>query len=87
VTDDADAGRSLAADVLSFYETIPSYRRVIAREGVASVAELAAIGSADEVARKLRSYLDAGATELALSPVDRSEDADRESLWRVAAAL
>ena len=38
VTDDADAGRSLAADVLSFYETIPSYRRVIAREGVASVA-------------------------------------------------
>jgi F420-dependent oxidoreductase-like protein len=87
VTDDADAGRSLAVDVLSFYETIPSYRRVIAREQVSSVAELAAIGSAEAVISKLKSYLDAGATDVVLSPVDRSESADRESLWRVAASL
>ena len=60
---------------------------MIAREGVDSVAELAAVGSADAVASKLKSYLDAGATDLVLSPLDRSDDADRESLWRVAASL
>jgi F420-dependent oxidoreductase-like protein len=87
VTDDVDAGRNLAATQLSFYETIPSYQKVIAREGVASVAELAAVGSAESVARQLKTYLDAGATDVVLSPLDRSDDADRESLWAVAASL
>ena len=72
---------------LGFYETIPSYQKVIAREGVASAAELAAVGSAESVVRKLKSYLDAGATDVVLSPLDRSDDADRESLWAVAASL
>ncbi len=87
VTDDADAGRNFAAEQLAFYETIPSYQKVIAREGVASVAELAAVGSADSVARQLTSYLDAGATDIVLSPLDRSETGERESLWAVAASL
>jgi F420-dependent oxidoreductase-like protein len=87
VTDDAAAGREFAADTLGFYQSIPSYQRVIAREGVDSAAELAAIGSADAVARTLRSYLDAGATDVVLSPLDRSDTADRESLWAVAASL
>ena len=47
VTDDVDAGRNIAVQQLSFYESIPSYRRVIAREGVASIAELAAVGPAE----------------------------------------
>jgi F420-dependent oxidoreductase-like protein len=87
VTDDVDAGRQTAAEALGFYETIPSYRRVIAREDVASAAEIAAVGPAEAVARKLKSYLDAGATDVVLSPIDRSGNADRESLWTVAASL
>jgi alkanesulfonate monooxygenase SsuD/methylene tetrahydromethanopterin reductase-like flavin-dependent oxidoreductase (luciferase family) len=87
VTDDVDAGRNFATDQLGFYETIPSYQKVIAREGVASAAELAAVGSAESVVRKLKTYLDAGATDVVLSPLDRSDDADRESLWAVAASL
>lgn len=87
LTDDVDAGRSTVAEALSFYETIPSYQKVIAREGLASAAELAAIGSAEAVVTKLKSYLDAGATDVVLSPVDRSDTADRESLWAVAASL
>lgn len=87
VTDDVDAGRNFAAEQLSFYATIPSYQEVIAREGVANVAELAAVGSAESVVRKLKSYLDAGATDVVLSPLDRSESADREPVWAVAAAL
>ena len=87
VTGDVEAGRNFAAAQLSFYETIPSYQRVIAREGVDSAAELAAVGSAESVVRTLKSYLDAGATDVVLSPLDRSDDADRESLWAVAASL
>jgi F420-dependent oxidoreductase-like protein len=87
VTDDADAGRNFAAEQLAFYQTIPSYQKVIAREGVHSVAELAAVGSADSVARQLKTYFDAGATDVVLSPLDRSENAERESLWAVAASL
>jgi F420-dependent oxidoreductase-like protein len=87
LTDDVDEGRSTVAEALSFYKTIPSYQRIIAREGLASSADLAAIGSAEAVVRKLKSYLDAGATDVVVSPVDRSDNADRESLWELAASL
>ncbi|MHC9294494.1 LLM class F420-dependent oxidoreductase [Mycobacterium sp. LTG2003] len=86
VSDDADAARELAAQQLAFYESIPSYQKVIAREGVSSVADLAAVGSADEVRAKLRTYLDAGATDVALSPL-RTEQSDLQALWEVTAAL
>jgi F420-dependent oxidoreductase-like protein len=87
VSDDVDAARALAAEQLSFYETIPSYQKVIAREGVASAADLAAIGPAESVTRQLRSYLDAGATDVVLSPLDRADSAMAEELWALAATL
>lgn len=86
VTDDVDAGRTFAADALSFYTTIPSYQKVIAREGVGDVAELAAVGTADAVRANLQRYRDAGATDLVLTPL-RGVDADRQRLWEVAASL
>jgi alkanesulfonate monooxygenase SsuD/methylene tetrahydromethanopterin reductase-like flavin-dependent oxidoreductase (luciferase family) len=87
VSGDVDAARALAGKQLSFYETIPSYQKVIAREGVVSVADLAAIGPADSVARQMRSYLDAGATDVVLSPLDRADVAPTDELWAVAASL
>ena len=33
VSDDIDAAKSFAAEPLSFFETMPSYQKVIAREG------------------------------------------------------
>ncbi|WP_118915010.1 LLM class F420-dependent oxidoreductase [Mycobacterium shigaense] len=87
VSDDVDAARATAGERLSFYQTIPSYRNVIAREGVDNLADLAAIGTPESVLRQLRRYLDAGATDVVISPVDRSESVDREALWEVAAAL
>ncbi|MET0897342.1 MAG: LLM class F420-dependent oxidoreductase [Mycobacterium sp.] len=86
VTDDAESGRAWAAEQLGFYETIPSYQKVIAREGVSAVADLAAVGTADDVVRQLRRYLDAGATDVALSPL-RQQPGDAEANWAVAAAL
>jgi F420-dependent oxidoreductase-like protein len=84
---DVEDARAAAAQQLSFYEAIPSYRKVIAREGVDDIVDLAAIGSEETVARQLRSYLEAGATELTLSPLERTDSADHEALWRLAAGL
>ena len=86
VTDDVDAGRAAAGEVLGFYATIPSYQKVIAREGVDSVVDLAAVGPADVVRQHLQRYRDAGATDLVLSPL-RGVVADRRGLWEVAASL
>ncbi|MBU9763300.1 TIGR03564 family F420-dependent LLM class oxidoreductase [Mycobacterium sp. TNTM28] len=86
VSDDVDAACALAAQQLAFYETIPSYQKIIAREGVPSAAELAAVGSAEQVREQLQRYLDAGATEVVLSPL-RNEPDDLAALWAVAAGL
>ena len=86
VTDNVDAGRAAAADTLGFYATIPSYQRVIAREGGESVADLTAVGRADVVRAQLQRYRDAGATDLVLSPL-RGVEADQQRLWEVAASL
>lgn len=86
VSDDADSARAAAAERLAFYEAIPSYQKVIAREQVSSVAELAAVGSPEQVRAQLQRYLDAGATDVALSPI-RTEPEDLAAIWAVAATL
>lgn len=86
VTDDVAAGREVAAQALEFYASIPSYQRVIEREGLASLADLAAVGDAETVRKHLRRYLDAGATDVAISPLDHSQPA-LSLLWEVTAAL
>jgi F420-dependent oxidoreductase-like protein len=87
VSDDGDAAHAFAAQQLSLYETIPSYQKVIAREGVASATDLAAIGPAESVVRQLKRYLDAGATDVVLSPLDRADAQVAEEIWTVAASL
>ncbi|WP_167097735.1 LLM class F420-dependent oxidoreductase [Mycobacterium sp. DL592] len=86
VTDDVPAGRRAAEEVLSFYTAIPSYQKVIAREGVSSVAELAAIGPAEAVLEQLRSYRSAGVSDLVLTQL-RGIPAPPDALWELAAAL
>ncbi|OBI80847.1 LLM class F420-dependent oxidoreductase [Mycobacterium sp. 1245805.9] len=87
VSDDVDAAKNFAAEKLRFYESIPSYRKVIAREGVAGAADLAAVGSAESVRRQLQSYLNAGATDVVLTALAWSEAAVAEDLWALAASL
>jgi F420-dependent oxidoreductase-like protein len=86
VSDDAEAAKALATEELTFYETIPSYAKVIAREGVGRASDIAAVGPADAVRAQLRRYVDAGATDLVLSSM-RSDTADPERLWEVAASI
>jgi F420-dependent oxidoreductase-like protein len=87
VSDNVDAAKNFAAEQLSFFETMPSYQKVIAREGVASVVDLAAVGSAESVRRQLQSYLDAGATDVVLSPLAWAGTGVAEELWALAASL
>ena len=53
ISDDVDVAKDFAAEQLSFYEAIPSYQKVIAREGVGGAADLAAMGAAESVRRQL----------------------------------
>ncbi|MGV9803342.1 TIGR03564 family F420-dependent LLM class oxidoreductase [Mycobacterium sp. NPDC003449] len=87
VSADVDTAQSFVAEQLSFFQTMRSYQKVIARENVGSVVDLAAVGSAESVRRKLRAYLDAGATDVLLSPLDWTEPAASDELWAVAASL
>jgi F420-dependent oxidoreductase-like protein len=86
VTDDVEAARAAAATSLALYDSIPSYQKVFAREGVSSALELAVIGTAETVTRRLKSYIDAGATDLALMPL-QTEPADLRRVYEVAAAF
>lgn len=87
VSTHVDAAKSFIAEQLRFYEAIPSYKKVIAREKVSDVVDLAAVGSADAVRRKLQSYLDAGATEVVLSGLTWADAGAAEELWALAASL
>ena len=86
VSDDADAAYELAAAETAFYESIPSYAKVIEREGPRSAGDLAAVGAPTAVRTQLHRYLDAGATDLVLSPL-RTDSADPERLWELAASI
>jgi alkanesulfonate monooxygenase SsuD/methylene tetrahydromethanopterin reductase-like flavin-dependent oxidoreductase (luciferase family) len=87
VSDDVDAARTVAAEQLGFYATIPSYQNVLAREGVDNVAEIAAVGPANSVVQQVKRYFDAGATDVVLNPVERTDLAMAEAIWEVAATL
>lgn len=64
VDPDADRGREAAAQVFARYGALPNYQRLIAREGVDGPADLAAVGDAATVATRLRTLVDAGATDV-----------------------
>ena len=87
LSDNVDAAKNFAAEQLSFLEAIASYQKVIAREGVAGAADLAAVGSAESVRRQLQSYLNAGATDVVLSGLAWAGTAVAEELWAVAASV
>ncbi len=83
---DTETTRSAAADSMGIYDMVPSYQNVMAREGVSKAAQLAVIGTGESVTRQLRAYLDAGATEIAVVPL-QSGAGDLRHVWDVVATL
>lgn len=77
VTDDAEGARERAARTFATYGTLPSYRAMMDREGAAGPADLAIIGSADQVAARVQEVFAAGATDFVASIFAGGPDAQR----------
>lgn len=67
VTARPDEARRYAAQAFERYGQLPSYRAILDKEGAAGPADVALIGSAEEVSAGLRALANAGATDLAAS--------------------
>jgi F420-dependent oxidoreductase-like protein len=87
VTDKPDEARLLAYEQLGFYETIPSYRRMLDLEGVERAGDVFVIGDEEHVAAQLRRYVDAGVTEITLSQTNLLGDAAELRTWRLGGEL
>ncbi len=66
-TDDVDGGRELAARQFEVYGTLPSYRAMLDREGLAGPADMAVVGDEAAVAERLAAIFAAGADDIICS--------------------
>jgi F420-dependent oxidoreductase-like protein len=87
VTNDVERVRAKALEQGAFYERVPSYRKVLDLEGAERAGELFVIGDEETVAKELRRYIDAGATEITLSQTDIAGAEDQLRTWRFAGEL
>ncbi|GAB0105046.1 TIGR03564 family F420-dependent LLM class oxidoreductase [Nocardia sp. JMUB6875] len=87
VTADPDRARATAIERLSFYERVPSYRRVLDLENATRAADLAIIGDEGTVAAAIHRYYEAGATEVVLTSTDLSTPEDELRTWSLAGHL
>ncbi len=74
VTDDTDAARAKAAEEFAIYGHLPSYRAMLDREGAAGPADVAIVGSASEVAARVRRLADIGATDFCGAPFGTGDE-------------
>ena len=63
-TDDLDAGMARASKVWQMYGTLPSYRAMLDREGLAGPEDIAIVGNESEIADRLQATIDAGADDI-----------------------
>ena len=67
VTADIDAARERAARNFSIYDTLPSYKSMLDREGAGGPADVAIVGDEAAVEKQVRALGDAGVTEFVAS--------------------
>ena len=68
VTTDVAAAREKAAELFAIYGGLPSYRAMLDREGAAGPADVAIVGSEEEVSAQVRRLADIGATDFIGAP-------------------
>ena len=66
ITDDPDGARRRIAETSKPYTTMPSFKAMLEREGVASQVDIGLIGDEATARAKAERFIDAGATELAI---------------------
>lgn len=78
VTDDVDTARERAATVFKIYGQLPSYRAMLDREGADGPADVAVIGSENEVVERISALAGLGVTDFALVEFSsKGDDAER----------
>lgn len=77
VTDDVEGARERAARTFAAYGTLPSYRAMMDREGVSGPADLAIIGSVEQVTERIGEIFAAGATDFVGSVFAGGPEAQR----------
>jgi F420-dependent oxidoreductase-like protein len=68
VTADAAAARERAAELFAIYGGLPSYRAMLDREGAAGPADVAIVGTEDEVSAQVLRFAHVGATDFVGAP-------------------
>ncbi|SEO49645.1 LLM class flavin-dependent oxidoreductase [Trujillonella endophytica] len=86
VTDDEAAARGHVQRRLGANDRFPSYRKVLEREGVAGVADLAVVGTAAQVRDRLAGFAGLGVTDFA-AHVTGPDAATVEATWALLADL
>jgi alkanesulfonate monooxygenase SsuD/methylene tetrahydromethanopterin reductase-like flavin-dependent oxidoreductase (luciferase family) len=87
VTVDPEGARAHAFRYLGGNARDPSYQAALEREGISHPADLALVGDEETVAAGLRRYLDAGATDVRVSPAAFATDEERLRTWRLVGEL
>jgi F420-dependent oxidoreductase-like protein len=70
-----DAARAVASDVLGHADFSPNYARLLEHGDADDIGDVMAVGDETTIADRLRSYRDAGVTELAARVVPLGDDA------------
>jgi F420-dependent oxidoreductase-like protein len=87
VTAEPERARAHAFEALGGYARNSSYQAVLDREGITHASDLALIGDEQAVAAGIRRYLEAGATDIRISPAAFSTDEERLRTWRLVGEL
>jgi F420-dependent oxidoreductase-like protein len=77
VTDDVEGARARINEELAVYTTLPSYVAMLTREGVSEPADVALIGSKQQVLEQLDDARHSGVTEFTGAPSGTSDEKER----------
>ncbi len=77
VTGDPDAARARADRIFAMYGHLPSYRAMLDREGAVGPADVAVVGSEEEVAAQIRRLAEGGATEFSGAVYGTPDEVER----------
>ena len=80
VTSDVDGALETVGKALQMYSVLPSYRAMLDREGVAGAADVALIGSEQEVRQRLQRFRDIGVTDFNAAITPTGEGVFEETL-------
>ena len=86
VHEDKERAVARANEVYDIYGALPTYRRQLDAQGIENPGDIAVVGNESEVAAQLRTFFDAGATEVVASVFPAGDDL-RGSFARTTACL